>query len=209
MVAAHRGGCKRDDFPRTVRPPTPSTLPDFLGCIPLRSGSRDLPELPTRKSYYAAREAAPALAGQWMLIDTAPTTWLVVQEAIRAATMVVIPVRPGFFDLAAVRETVATAREFNKPYAVVINAAPVKREDKEAPAVALSRAQFERLSVPVWSGQISQRTAFLGSLAVGASAGEIYGDSACKVEIARLWSAMLGRCNQPRPGGRRRQSGLT
>jgi chromosome partitioning protein len=127
---------------------------------------------------------------QWMFTDTAPTTWLVVQEAIRAATMVVIPVRPGFFDLAAVRETITTAREFNKPYAVVINAAPVKREDKEAPAVALSRAQFERLSVPVWSGQISQCTAFLGSLAVGASAGEIYGDSACKVEIARLWSAI-------------------
>jgi hypothetical protein len=96
----------------------------------------------------------------------------------------------GFFDLAAVRGTVATAREFNKPYAVVINAAPVKREDKEAPAVALSRAQFERLSVPVWSGQISQRAAFLGSLAAGASASEIYGDSACKVEIARLWSAI-------------------
>jgi hypothetical protein len=74
--------------------------------------------------------------------------------------------------------------------AVVINAAPVKREDQEAPAVALSRAQFERLSVPVWSGQISQRAAFLGSLAAGASVGEIYGDSACKVEIARLWSAI-------------------
>jgi hypothetical protein len=31
---------------------------------------------------------------------------------------------PEFFDLAAVRETVATAREFNKPSAVVFNAAP-------------------------------------------------------------------------------------
>jgi hypothetical protein len=51
--------------------------------------------------------------------------------------------------LAAVHETVSTARELDKPYAAVINAAPVKREDKEAPAVALSRAQFERLSVPV------------------------------------------------------------
>jgi chromosome partitioning protein len=70
--------------------------------------------------------ASALLAGyEWVFIDTAPTTWLVVQEAIRAATMVVIPVRPGFFDLAAVRETVATARELNKPYAVVINAAPV------------------------------------------------------------------------------------
>jgi chromosome partitioning protein len=89
-----------------------------------------------------------------------------------------------------VRETVSTARELNKPYAVVINAAPVKREDQEAPVVALSRAQFERLSVPVWSGQISQRAAFLDSLAAGGSAGEIYGDSACKMEIARLWSAI-------------------
>jgi chromosome partitioning protein len=127
---------------------------------------------------------------EWVFIDTAPTTWLVVQEAIRAATMVLIPVRPGFFDLAAVRETVATARDFEKPYAVVINAAPVKREDKEAPTVALSRAQFELLAVPVWSGQISQRAAFLGSLAAGSSAGEVHGDSACKMEIARLWSAV-------------------
>jgi chromosome partitioning protein len=127
---------------------------------------------------------------QWALIDTAPTTWVVVQEAIRAATLVLIPVRPGFFDLAAVRETVATARDLGKPYAVVINAAPVKREEKEAPGVALSRAQFDALAIPVWSGQISQRAGFLGSLAAGASAGEIDGDSACKTEIARLWSAV-------------------
>jgi hypothetical protein len=133
---------------------------------------------------------------EWVFIDTAPTTWLVVQEAIRAATMVVIPVRPGFFDLAAVRETVSTARDLNKPYAVVINAAPVKREDKEAPAVALSRAQFERLSVPVWSGQISQRAAFLGSLAAGASAGEANGDSACKLEIAGCGPRSSARSTQ-------------
>jgi chromosome partitioning protein len=117
-------------------------------------------------------------------------TDLIVKEAIRAATLVLIPVRPGFFDLAAVRETVATARELGKPYAVVINAAPVKREDKESPAVALSRARFDELAIPVWSGQISQRAGFLVSLAAGASAGEIDGDSACKTEIARLWSAV-------------------
>ena len=135
--------------------------------------------------------ASAQIAGrQWVFIDTAPTTWVVVQEAIRAATLVLIPVRPGFFDLAAVRETVATARDLGKPYAVVINATPVKREDKEAPAVAMSRAQFDALSIPVWSGQISQRAGFLVSLAAGASAGEIDGDSACKTEIARLWSAV-------------------
>jgi chromosome partitioning protein len=135
--------------------------------------------------------ASAQIAGyEWVFIDTAPTTWVVVQEAIRAATLVLIPVRPGFFDLAAVRETVATARDLGKPYAVVINAAPVKREDKEAPAVTMSRAQFDELAIPVWSGQISQRAGFLVSLAAGASAGEIDGDSACKTEMARLWSAV-------------------
>src|SRR4051812_34096120 len=33
---------------------------------------------------------------EWVFIDTAPTMWVVVQEAIRAATLVLIPARPGF-----------------------------------------------------------------------------------------------------------------
>ena len=56
---------------------------------------------------------------EYVFIDTAPTMWVVVQEAIRAATLVLIPARPGFFDLAAVRETVKVARERDRPYAVV------------------------------------------------------------------------------------------
>ena len=127
---------------------------------------------------------------EWVFIDTAPTLWVVVQEAIRAATLVLIPARPGFFDLAAVHETVAVARKHGKPYAVVINAAPVKRDEKESPAVALSRAELDRLAVPVWSGQISHRAAYLTSLAAGASAGELAPDSLARHEIARLWSAV-------------------
>ncbi len=127
---------------------------------------------------------------EWVFIDTAPTMWVVVQEAIRAATLVVIPARPGFFDLAAVTETVAIARERNKPYAVVINAAPVKRDEREAPAVALSRAQLERLAIPVWSGQISNRAGYISSLAAGSSVGELAPESAAGLEIARLWSAI-------------------
>lgn len=126
----------------------------------------------------------------WVFIDSAPTMWVVVQEAIRAATLVIIPARPGFFDLAAVRETVAVAREHNKPYAVVLNAAPVKRDEKEAAAVAQSRVELDQLSIPVWSGQISQRADYMVSLAAGASAGEMQTDSAAKTEIVRLWSAI-------------------
>ena len=127
---------------------------------------------------------------EWVFIDTAPTMWVVVQEAIRAATLVVIPARPGFFDLAAVTETVKIARERNKPYAVVINAAPVKRDERESPVVAMARTHLEKLSIPVWSGQISQRAGYALSLAAGASAGEIDPQSAAAMEVARLWSAI-------------------
>jgi chromosome partitioning protein len=127
---------------------------------------------------------------QWVFIDTAPTMWVVVQEAIRAATLVVIPARPGFFDLTAVRETVAVARARNKPYAVVLNAAPSKRDDKEAPLTASSRVFLDKLEIPVWHGQISHRAGYALTLAAGSSVCELAPNSAAGAEIAGLWSAV-------------------
>jgi chromosome partitioning protein len=125
-----------------------------------------------------------------VFIDTAPSMWVVVQEAIKNSTLVLIPARPGFFDLDAVRETVKVARERNKPYAVVINAAPVRRDDKDTSLVAQSRAYLEAHQIPVWSGQISQRAGFQSTLAAGASAAEIGPNTAAGVEVAKLWSAV-------------------
>ena len=138
------------------------------------------------------RALAMAMVGgaEWVFIDTAPTMWVVVQEAIRAATLVVIPARPGFLDLAAVRETVKVSRERNRPYAVVLNACPVKRDDKEAPAVVASRTYLDSQAIPVWSGQISQRASFGVTLAAGASSGEADSRSLAAAEIARLWTAV-------------------
>ena len=154
-----------------------------------RADGRPTLETATRGIERALAEAMVDGYG-WVFIDTSPTMWVVVQEAIRAATLVLIPARPGFFDLTAVRETVAVARKHSKPYAVVINAAPVKRDERESPAVGLARAELDRLAIPVWSGQISQRAAYLVSLAAGASAGELAPDSPAGSEIARLWSAV-------------------
>jgi chromosome partitioning protein len=151
------------------------------GNPPLRNGSRGIER---------ALALATAEGYAWAFIDTAASMWVVAQEAIRAATLVVVPARPGFFDLNAVRETCAVARERNKPYAVVLNAAPVRRDDKEAPAVTQSRAFFDKLGIPVWSGQISQRTGYVLSLAAGASVGETSPQSTASSEIAALWSAL-------------------
>ncbi|HXW24610.1 MAG TPA: ParA family protein [Xanthobacteraceae bacterium] len=166
---------------------------DPQGSLALWHSRRSGGELPLQSAARGIERAvAQAMVDgcEWVFIDTSPTMWVVVEEAIRAATLVLIPARPGFFDLAAVRETVAVARKHNKPYAVVINAAPVKRDDKESPAVALARAELDRLAIPLWSGQISQRAAYLVSLAAGGSAGELHPDSAARNEIARLWSAV-------------------
>jgi chromosome partitioning protein len=147
----------------------------------LRSGARGIER---------ALAMATVDGHEWVFIDTAASMWLVALEAIRAATMVLIPARPGFFDLDAVRETVAAARERNKPYAVVLNATPVKRDDKEAPAVVQSRAYFETLGIPVWAGQVSQRNGFVLTLAAGASIGEVAPESAAGTEMSGLWSAV-------------------
>ena len=149
--------------------------------LPLESGERGID-----------RVLALAMVGgyEWVFIDTAPTMWVVVQEAIRAATMVLIPARPGFLDLAAVRETVKVARERDRPYAVVLNAAPAKRDDKESPVVAHARAFLDKHEIPVWSGQISQRAGFGLTLAAGASASEAGANSLAAAEIARLWTAV-------------------
>jgi len=112
--------------------------------------------------------------------------------AIRAATLVLIPARPGLFDLDSARETIAAARERGKPFAVVLNAAPARREERDAPALALARAALGADKIPVWScGQISQRAAFALTLAAGATAWEAEPESAAAAEIGHLWSAVV------------------
>ncbi len=141
---------------------------------------------------------------EWAFIDTAASMWVVALEAIRAATFVLIPARPGFFDLNAVRETVATARERDKPYAVVLNAAPVKREDKEAPAVTQSRMPISTNSASR-SGRARSANAPVTclTLAAGSSVCEVAPESMASSEIARLWSAVersVAAINEARPG---------
>jgi chromosome partitioning protein len=126
----------------------------------------------------------------WAFVDTPPQMTGVVTDAIRAATLVVIPTRPTVFDLTAVRETIDLCRASRKPYAVVINAAPVKRDDQESPIVTQAREGLAKLRVPVWGGQITNRTNFSLSLAAGEGAKEYEADSPAAAEISRLWTAI-------------------
>ena len=76
---------------------------------------------------------------EWVFIDTPPNVSVSVIEAIEAATLIIIPCRPGLFDIDAVQETIGYARQARTPYAVVLNAAPPKRQDVESVAVVAAR----------------------------------------------------------------------
>ena len=82
-------------------------------------------------------------------------------------------------------------RALDKPYAVALNAAPSKRDDREAPVMAQARYFLGQHGIPVWWGQISQRSGYALTLAAGASANERADDNvAAAAEVAGLWSAV-------------------
>ena len=127
---------------------------------------------------------------EWVFIDTPPNVSAIVAEAIQAATLVIIPARLTLFDLAAIKETMVLCRRLNKPYAVVINGVPPRRDNTESPFVREARAVLGSLNVPVWSGQITQRNAFSLALAEGEGASEYDSQSEASHEITTLWAAI-------------------
>jgi chromosome partitioning protein len=135
-------------------------------------------------------KAAKREGYEWVFIDTPPNQSSVVNEAIGAATLCIIPARATVFDIMAVQETIALSRQLRTPYAVVLNSAPPRRDDADSPIVAQARTGLEGLKVPVWGGQITNRTSLALSLASGSGVEEFAPDTQGASEIARLWAAI-------------------
>ena len=135
-------------------------------------------------------EQAKADGVEWAFVDTAPNMSGAVTDAISVATLVVIPVRLAVFDLAAVKETIDFARQSKKPFALVINAVPPRRDNTESPFVTQVREVLAGLNVPVWAGQITHRTIYSLSLEYGEGAKEYDADSPGAAEISSLWNAI-------------------
>ena len=200
VFASRKGGSGKSTLAahlaaHVARPSRPALLIDAdpQGSLSLWHELRGREELTLRRG---ARSLATALAAAkndgyaWAFVDTPPTHSASIAEAIRLATLVVIPARPSLFDLAAVRDTIALATELRKPYAVVFNAAPAKRGDAEAPVLAEARADLDDERIPVWSGQITHRADFSLALRGGEGVKEFAPQSPAAAEIARLWSAI-------------------
>ena len=84
-------------------------------------------------------KAARHAGYEWVFIDTPPNMSAAVTDAIHAATLVVIPARLTVFDIAAVKETMDLCRKLGKPYAVVINGVPARRDNTAKTASSTAR----------------------------------------------------------------------
>jgi cellulose biosynthesis protein BcsQ len=148
---------------------------------------------------------------EWVFIDTPPNMSAVVEDAIKNATMVIIPARPGVFDVNAVQETIQSCRAARKPYAVVLNGAPARRDEVESPIVTIARESLTKFRAPVWGGQITNRADLLMALSHGEGAREYYAEGRAAAEISRLWAAIERsvkaiRGNAPASGAMHKQA---
>lgn len=148
---------------------------------PIRTASRSVSEIVAS----AKRDGF-----EWVFIDTPPNMSAVVEDAVRNATMAVIPARPGIFDVNAVQETILTCRSVRKPYAVIINGAPAMRDGVENRMVTAAREELAKFRAPVWNGQITNRADLILALSHGESAREYDATGRAASEIGRLWSAI-------------------
>jgi len=67
---------------------------------------------------------------------------------------------------------------------------PARRDNTESPYVREARQILTQLNVPVWSGQITQRTNYSLALAEGEGAKEYDSNSEAAAEVAALWNAI-------------------
>ncbi len=149
--------------------------------ILVKCGAKDLPTV---------IDEARAEGIAWVFIDTPPHNAAAIAEAMRVADLVVVPLRPAVFDIAAVAATLDMAKDLNKPALPIINAAPARRILGEPAVVSEARQALVGLGAKAWDGQVTNRAAFAHALASGQAVHEFEPSSAAAVEMTKLWDAV-------------------
>ncbi|MCJ2038796.1 ParA family protein [Methylobacterium sp. J-059] len=202
LIAAQKGGSGK------------STLAAHFGALAERDGRTLLIDADPQGSlsfWYERRAAeAPLLAKAgagdvagilkdaqaegiaWTIIDSPPHNAPLIGSLMSRATMTVIPVRPGPFDLAAVGATLDMARSLKAPIACIINAAPPITRESETAIVAEARGLLTSMGAPVLPGQVSQRASLSHALITGQAVNEFEPDGRAAREIEAMWSAVVG-----------------
>ena len=155
-------------------------------------GTADIPVRPCRPDQL---EETLRLARRrnlhWLLIDMPPDLGTHTFAAVRAADLVLLPMRPALFDLAVTRQRVELCRTAGRRVAVVINAAPPRRENLESPLVRDARAALHNIGAGLWRGQITHRHCIPGALISGQGVAEVEPAGPAAAEYEQLWQAIV------------------
>jgi chromosome partitioning protein len=121
---------------------------------------------------------------QALVIDTPAVLEEEVAHAVVLADLALLVVRPTFLDLAAAAHTADIIRRLRRPGLVVLNQAPVARENVEPPMVKRSIEALRLLRLPVAPVVIRSRAAYQTVLETGGSVEELGSDTVAAQEMA-------------------------
>ena len=121
-----------------------------------------------------------------IVIDSAPHAETEARIAVRAASLVLVPVQPSPMDVWATRPTLELARQERVPALLVLNRVPARANLTEAMATELAA-----LGAPVAATQIGNRVALAAALAEGKGIVEAAPGSRAAEEITALAREVL------------------
>jgi chromosome partitioning protein len=116
------------------------------------------------------------------IIDTPGSDSNFVVDAIRAATLCLVPARPSPADIEATNPTLKAIRRLNKEFAFVLNQTPARGQRPTRAALALNEAGV--LALPY----IVLRNDHIDSLAASLAVSEFAPESVAAAEIRALWA---------------------
>ncbi len=135
----------------------------------------------------AAEVERQARAHDVVLIDTPPHAATEARLAVRAASLVLIPVQPSPMDLWATRATLDLARAERVPALLVLNRVPPRAKLTE-----IMLAEFRAFGVAIARTEVGNRVALAAALAEGKGIAEASRGSRAAAEIAALAEEVLG-----------------
>ena len=116
-----------------------------------------------------------------VLVDSPPHAELEARIAVRAASLVLVPLQPSPLDLWSTGTTLRLARDERKPVLVVLNRVPAR-----SGLIETVTADLVRDGVAVARARLGSRVAFAQAMAQGRGVGENAPSSLAAGEIAAL-----------------------
>ncbi len=152
---------------------------------------------------FVAQQAALRAGIELMVLDTRPAADSDTADAIRAADLCLVVLRPTFFDLKATARIAEMTRDMGTPALFLLNQAPPPRGSRESPSVLETAQALRTMGLPLAPVGLRARAVYQSSVAKGLTAQETVGSGPAAREIGLLWQHVEQILFTNRPSPRR------